>query len=67
MNKVEVIEINPGTIIESIDLKRQVGNVINKFNDEGYKVISTEIIKNKLNAHYKHAERLYMMVFLEKI
>jgi len=67
MNKVEVIEINPGTIIKSNDLERQIVIEINRFNDEGYKVVSTEIIKNKLNSEFKHAERLYMMVFLEKI
>jgi phosphosulfolactate synthase (CoM biosynthesis protein A) len=66
MNKVEVIEINQGTIIKSNDLKSQIVSEINRFNDEGYKVVSTEIIKNKLNSNYKHAERLFMMVFLEK-
>lgn len=67
MNSVEVIEINQGNIHQSDDLKKQIISKINRFNDNGYKVGSTEIIKNELISGYQHAERSFMMVFLEKI
>jgi len=67
MNKVEVIEINQGAILNSDDLKKPIQSKLEEYNKAGYKVLSTEIIKNKKNPGREHAESLFMVVILEKI